>query len=214
MKAFLFDVNGTMIDDMQYHVIAWHKAATALGANISMEQMKIECYGKNRELLERIFPGRFNDEEKDALSLEKEKGYQEVFLPNLKLIDGLDSYLEKAQQHQIPMAIGSAAILLNIYFVLYGLNLRHYFKAIVSAEDVVESKPHPETYLQCAAKLNVDPKDCIVFEDSPKGVESALNAGMKAVAITSFHDAEDFAYLPNVLFIIKDFNDERLLELL
>src|SRR5882672_11711973 len=63
-KAFLFDLNGTMIDDMQYHIRAWHHILNELGADISMERMKQECYGKNQELLERIFPSRFTEEEK------------------------------------------------------------------------------------------------------------------------------------------------------
>ncbi len=58
-KAFLFDLNGTMINDMSFHIRAWHRLLNELGANISMERVKEECYGKNHELLERVFPGRF-----------------------------------------------------------------------------------------------------------------------------------------------------------
>ncbi|MFL5811894.1 MAG: NIF family HAD-type phosphatase, partial [Flavisolibacter sp.] len=76
-KAFLFDLNGTMIDDMNYHIGAWHRILNDLGAGISLEKMKEECYGKNHELLERIFPGRFSFAEKDRMSYEKEKQYQE-----------------------------------------------------------------------------------------------------------------------------------------
>lgn len=68
-KAFLFDLNGTMIDDMHYHIKAWHDILNALGATISMERMKEECYGKNDELLERMFPGRFSDEQKHEMSI-------------------------------------------------------------------------------------------------------------------------------------------------
>ena len=75
-KAFLFDLNGTMIDDMPYHVKAWHRILNELGADITMERMKQECYGKNHELLERIFPGRFTEEEKNRMSLAKERQYQ------------------------------------------------------------------------------------------------------------------------------------------
>ena len=62
--AFLFDLNGTMINDMPYHISAWHRIMNELGANISLERMKEECYGKNHEVIERIFPGRFTDGEK------------------------------------------------------------------------------------------------------------------------------------------------------
>jgi beta-phosphoglucomutase len=66
MKAFLFDLNGTMIDDMGYHIKAWHTILNNLGADISLERTKQECYGKNHELLERIFPGRFSEARKTA----------------------------------------------------------------------------------------------------------------------------------------------------
>ena len=92
-KAFLFDLNGTMIDDMHYHIKAWHRILNELGAKISMEKMKEECYGKNHELLERIFPGRFTHEEKNRMSLAKEQQYQKDFRPHLQLIKGLDNFL-------------------------------------------------------------------------------------------------------------------------
>lgn len=213
-KAFLFDLNGTMIDDMPWHIKAWHRILNDLGANISLERMKEECYGKNEELLERMFPGRFSDEEKIAMSFEKEKNYQTQYKPHLSLLPGLDSFLKSAHHAEIKMAIGSAAIMFNIDFVIDNLDLRHLFSAIVSADDVVNSKPDPETYLSCASILKYEPADCIVFEDSTKGVESALRAGMKAVAITTLHEEHEFEPYNNVLFCVKDYTDTRLQRLL
>lgn len=209
-KAFLFDLNGTMIDDMQYHIKAWHGILNELGANISMERMKEECYGKNGELLERMFPGRFSEEEKQTMSLEKEKQYQQKFKPYLKLLPGLDTFLADAKHNNIKMAIGSAAIMFNINFVLDNLHIRDYFSALVSADDVAVSKPDPETFLKCAERLNVQPANCIVFEDAPKGVESAKRAGMKAVVLTTMHEEHEFEAGDHVLLFVKDFNDERL----
>jgi beta-phosphoglucomutase-like phosphatase (HAD superfamily) len=103
------------------------------------------------------------------------------------------------------MAIGSAAITFNIDFVLDGLNIRHYFSSIISADNVVQSKPDPETYLKCAAELGVEPEDCIVFEDAPKGVEAAQNADMQAVVITSMHTKEEFGAYSNILGFIDDY---------
>src|SRR5688572_16390051 len=126
-KAFLFDLNGTMINDMPYHVRAWHRILNELGSDITLERMKDECYGKNHELLERIFPGRFSQEEKNRMSLEKEKQYQSEFKPHLELLPGLREFLEQSHQAGIKMGIGSAAIMFNIDFVLDNLNIRHYF---------------------------------------------------------------------------------------
>ena len=204
-KAFLFDLNGTMIDDMNYHVTAWHRILNSLGANITLKQMKEECYGKNHELLERMFPGHFTIHEKNEMSLEKEKQYQEAFRPSLKLIEGLDDFLKLAKNNNIKMAIGSAAIMFNIDFVLDGLQIRNYFHTLISADDVQQSKPNPETYLKCAADLDVHPNECLVFEDVPKGVESAANAGMHAVVITSTHEPHEFSSFKNIQDIQKDY---------
>jgi len=92
-KAFLFDLNGTMVDDMLYHIKSWHAILNELGAQISLEKTKTECYGKNDELLERVFPNRFTIEEKKKLSFAKEQKYQEEYFPNLQLLPGLDAFL-------------------------------------------------------------------------------------------------------------------------
>jgi beta-phosphoglucomutase-like phosphatase (HAD superfamily) len=207
IKAFLFDMNGTMINDMPYHISAWHRILNEFGANISMERMKEECYGKNHELIERILPGRFTKKEKDKLSLEKERQYQRDFRPHLKLINALERFLKESNAAGIKLGIGSAAIRYNIDFVLDGLGIREYFQAIVSADDVTRSKPDPRTWLKCADVLRFPYDDCLVFEDSPKGAESALNAGMSCIIITSLHSREEFSSYKNVIGFINDFND-------
>ena len=203
-RAFIFDLNGTLIDDMDYHIRAWYNILNSLGAELNIEQMRLECYGKNEELLERIFPGRFTNDEMQEMIARKEAGYREVFRPHLKLMDGLDTFLKQALERQILMGIGSAALPENINFVLDGLSVRHFFNAIVSAVDVQRSKPDPETFTSCAMHLGVLPKHCIVFEDSPKGVEAARRAGMKSVIITSMHPKEDFSAGDHIIAIIDD----------
>ncbi|HTF29474.1 MAG TPA: HAD family phosphatase [Flavitalea sp.] len=214
-KAFLFDLNGTIIDDMRYHNQAWFDLLTKdLHADLTWEQVKKEMYGKNSDLMIRIFGNdRFSDEEMERLSMEKEKRYQAAYKQDLQLIPGLDSFLAKIEAHNIKMAVGSAAIPFNIDFILDNLNIRHYFEVVISADDVMNSKPDPETFLSCASLLNVAPSDCIVFEDAPKGVESARNAGMKAVAIMSTHEEVDFAQYDNIICFIRDYNDPQLKDL-
>jgi HAD superfamily hydrolase (TIGR01509 family) len=211
-RAFLFDLNGTMIDDMEYHQKAWYDILNEdLKAGISREAVKKEMYGKNSELLVRIFgEGRFTAAEMDNWSMEKERRYQRAYLPELRLIDGLATFLERAKKQGILLAIGSAAINFNIDFVLDNLHIRHYFSAIVSADDVAISKPHPETYLKLAHMLQVQPAECVVFEDAPKGVEAADNAGMQSVVITTMHEQNEFAAYKNVWGFVKDYTDKQL----
>lgn len=211
-KAFLFDLNGTMINDMKYHTLAWQAVMNDdLGANLDFETVKKEMYGKNHEVLERVFgANKFSKEEVAKLSIDKERRYQEGYFPHLALINGLDKFLDLAKEKNIAMAIGSAAIPFNIDFVVDGLKLRSYLSAIVSADDVLISKPNPETFLKAAQALKIAPEDCLVFEDAPKGVESALNAGMKCVVIITTHAMEEFSGYQNILGYITDYNDERL----
>jgi beta-phosphoglucomutase len=207
MKAFIFDLNGTMINDMPYHAKAWEFLLNnELGGNFTPAQVKEQMYGKNAEVLIRMFGiDRFTQAEMDRISMDKEIKYQEDFLPELKLLPGLNEFLEKAYQKGIPMAIGSAAIPFNIDFVLDNLNIRHYFKVIVSADDVLLSKPNPETFLKAAQLLNVAVNDCIVFEDVPKGAEAAQNAGMDTVILTTTHEKEEFNNYAGIIHFAEDY---------
>jgi beta-phosphoglucomutase len=211
IKAFIFDMNGTMIDDMQYHTMAWNNILNNLDANISLEETKLQVYGKAEEMFERIFGrGKFSEIELQEIILQKELTYQNEFRPHLKLIDGLDSFLQKAKARSIKLAIGTAALKTNVDYVLDELHLHDMFDAIVSAENVIASKPDPEVFLKCASLLNVSPNEAIIFEDSPMGIEAAKNGGFKAVAITTFHEASDFTKFDNLLFSIDDYKTENL----
>ncbi|MDP4148615.1 MAG: HAD family phosphatase [Bacteroidota bacterium] len=211
-RSFIFDLNGTMINDMEYHVRAWYQVLNEeLNAGLSWDEVKSHMYGKNEELLVRVFgKDRFTREQTDRISSVKEKKYQEAFRPHLELIAGLPAFLQRAKKAGIPMAIGSAAIPLNIDFVLDNLDIRHYFSVIVSAHDVIVSKPDPETYLRAAELLDAQPADCLVFEDAPKGVEAALRAGMKCIVLTTMHEREEFGNYPNVAGIVRDYTDPLL----
>lgn len=215
-KAFLFDLNGTMIDDMHYHWDVWFEVITKqLGATLTKEEVRGHMYGTNYEVLTRIFgEGRFSKEEFNTISQAKEVRYQEIYKPHLDLLPGLLDFLKKAKERGIKMAIGSAAPPFNINFVMDNLNIRDYFQEIISGDDVAESKPHPEVYLKGAKHLGVKPQSCIVFEDAPKGVEAALNAGMQAIVITTMHAEEEFEAYDNILLFIQDYNDPRLSKLL
>lgn len=206
-QAFIFDLNGTMINDMHFHLEVWFDLlVNELGAKLSREEVKQELYGKNEELLKRIFgDNAFSDEQLSQLSIKKERRYQEMYRPHLDLLPGLFSFLEESYASGIALGIGTAAIPFNVDFVLDNLKLKHYFQTIVTAEDVHNSKPDPETYLKAAELMNVDPTSCIVFEDAPKGVEAAFNAGMRTVVLTTTHQYEEFREYDNVILYVDDY---------
>lgn len=215
ISAFIFDLNGTMIDDMEFHIDAWSKLLNeVLGANMNREEVRSQMYGKNSELLFRVFgENRFTEKEMDELSMEKERLYQAAYKSRLALIPGLHSFLQKANKNRIDLAIGSAAIPFNIDFVLDNLKIRPFFKTIVSAEDVKRSKPDPETYTKAANLLGKMSDECLVFEDAPKGVEPADQAGMSCVVVTTMHTREEFESFQNIHSFISDYRNPVLNQL-
>ncbi len=96
--ALIFDLNGTMINDMEFHIRAWTEILNNdLKAGLSHEQVKSQMYGKNSELLVRVFgEGKFTNEEMEFWSVEKEKRYQKAYRPHLRLIDGLEIFWKRA----------------------------------------------------------------------------------------------------------------------
>ncbi len=213
--AFIFDMNGTMIDDMHYHEQAWYDVlVNQLKAPLTIEQVRQQIYGTAAEMFARVFgAGVFSAEEIETITLNKERKYRAEFLPHLKLITGLEAFLIRAKANYIPLAIGTAAPTLNIDFVLDNLKLRSYFPVVIGPDDVAKSKPDPEVFLKAARQLGIAPENCIVFEDSPKGIEAAARAHMKAVAITSYHTSVELQN-ENVLFTIEDYTHAGLGRLL
>lgn len=202
-----------MIDNMMVHHRAWQKKLAEYGMELSLEEVMEKVHGINEEILERLFADRFTPEERRQISAEKEAAYREIFLPELKLIDGLDAFLKELVTADITMAVASAAPPENVDFVLDNLNLRDYFATILHSRSVENGKPHPEIYLKTAEQLNVPPAQCLVFEDSPVGATAASRAGCGVVVVTTTHTATEFAQIPNIRAYIEDFstvNIERL----
>lgn len=198
-------MDGTMVDNMMVHHRAWQRKLAVLGLELTLEEVRQSIHGINEEILERLFGSRFSPEERRRIAWEKEAEYRDIFLPELKLVPGLDAFLKSAHQAGIRMGIGTAAPHENVQFVLDHLHLQPLFGSVIDASQVTKGKPDPEVFLRVAAELGAEPADCIVFEDSPTGAEAARRAGMKAVIITTTHTADEFAHFEHVVRVISDF---------
>lgn len=205
MQAFIFDMDGTMIDNMMVHHRAWQLKLRELGLDLSLEEVKERCHGKNEEIIERLFPNRFTPEERYRVSFEKEAQYREVFKDELKLIDGLQSFLDEAKAANIPLGIGSAAPVENVDFVLDNLDIRHYFTTVIHSGLVNRGKPDPEVFEKVAKDLGVSLEKCIVFEDSPTGAKTSEVAGCKTIILTTTHQQEEFSAFSNIKLFLQDY---------
>jgi beta-phosphoglucomutase len=205
--AFIFDMDGTMIDNMAFHVQAWQEFLTSLGIEMTPEELDRHNHGTIAEVLRRICGDHLTDEEVIELGDRKEWLYRELYRPHLKLIPGLLSFLDQAKQLGIPIALATSAGQANIDFLLDELNIGSYFDACVGGHEVQCGKPHPETFLKVAQQLNCAPAQCLVFEDTLSGIEAAQNAGMNAIAITTTLPAQAFASCAIVQQTIQDFTE-------
>ncbi|MEY3243430.1 MAG: hypothetical protein RIR11_4869 [Bacteroidota bacterium] len=207
-------MDGTMVDNMMLHHRCWQKTLAGYGLVMTLEEVMARCHGKNTEIIERLFPGKYTLAEKERISFEKESVYRSIFLPDLKLINGLPELLETIRGAGIPMGIGTAAPAENVNFVLDNLNIRHYFGAVVDADGVDKGKPEPDVFFKVADQLEVPYSNCLVFEDSPTGARTAFNAGMSAIILTTTHQEPEFAGITSVLQCISDYAHVDILHIL
>lgn len=206
-RAFIFDMDGTLVDNMRFHTKAWGKMLAENGIELNAHDFLVKTAGKtNREILPTVF-GEISDERIEKLGERKESLYQELFLPERKAVGGAIEFLEKAKNLGIKMAVATAAPNENVEFILDGLNLRRFFGAITTAADVSEGKPNPEIFVKSAEKLNVAPENCIVFEDAIGGFEAAHNAKMKSIGIATVNSIEEILKLDSVVEAHNDFTN-------
>lgn len=203
--GFIFDMDGTMVDNMMVHHRAWQTKLAELGLDLTLENVIARCHGRNDEILHRLFGDRFTVDERRQISREKEAQYRITFQHELKLIQGLPEFLQAAHDLGIPLAIGTAANIENVDYVLDSLNIRHFFTAVLCESDVTKGKPDPEVFLKAADLIGLPYAQCLVFEDSPTGARAAHNAGMKSVLLTTTHRQAEFDEFDNVLAFAADY---------
>lgn len=207
-RAFIFDMDGTIVDNMAYHTRSWLEFFARRGKLYEADAFFRETAGaQGREILRARLGPEVSDEEIRALALEKDALYREMYGPYRRAIEGLDQLVTGARNRGVKLAVATSAPPLNIVFTLDELDLRARFDTVVGAADVAHGKPHPDVFLKAAERLGVDPADCIVFEDAPMGVEAARRAGMRAVVITTTLPAEAFAEYDNVIRVVNDYAD-------
>lgn len=206
-RAFIFDMDGTLVDNMRVHTEAWGRMLAENGIEMNAHDFLVKTAGRtSREILPTIF-GEISDERMQELGSRKESLYQEIFLPHRKPVAGVIEFLTAAQNLGIKMAVATAAPITNVEYILDGLDLRRFFQAVTTAADVTHGKPHPEIFLKSAGKLNIEPKNCLVFEDAVGGFEAAHRAEMKSIGIATVNSVEDILQLDSVVEAHKDFTN-------
>jgi beta-phosphoglucomutase family hydrolase len=205
-KVFIFDMDGTLVDNAGVHTQVWLQMFAELGVPITAREFHRQTSGKkNPQILRQVLGPDLSDSEIARYAERKESLYRTAYRPHLRLVDGLEKFLAEARRLGVPMAVATSAERVNIDFVLDGLGIRPYFCAVIGSEEVKQGKPHPEAFLTAAQEMGVAAEHCLVFEDSLTGIEAACRAGMKAIAVATTVDAAEFQGLPTVIRVVKDF---------
>jgi len=205
-RAFIFDMDGTIVDNMDFHTKSWITFFERRGHVLDADAFFRDTAGRQGHEIMRSYIGEhLQDDEIALLNGEKEELYRELYRPHLATVAGFDALIAAARSEGVKLAVATAAPPENIVFTLDGLDLRRRFDAIAGAGDVARGKPNPDVFLLAAERCGVAPADCIVFEDAPLGVEAARRAGMRAVVLTTTLPAEAFAEFDNVIAVVSDY---------
>jgi beta-phosphoglucomutase len=185
MQAALFDLDGTLVDNMEFHTDAWIALCARRGLPMARERFLLDFAGrKNEEILAELWPS-LDAAGAHAVALEKEALYRSLYRPHLEALPGLLAFLDALEAKGLALAVATAAPPENWSLVLDGLGLRKRFRAVVGAADVKRGKPFPDLFLAAAQAVGAEPGECVAFEDAVLGVQAAVAAGMPTAGLTT-----------------------------
>ncbi|MEM1443512.1 MAG: HAD family phosphatase [Verrucomicrobiota bacterium] len=192
----VFDLDGVLIDSHNQHEASWFLLADEIGKPLTKEQFK-ESFGMRNEMCIPDVFGWTTREEIEKIAEfgdRKEELYRKLLAEDgLTPLPGVISFVNALTTAGIPISLGSSTSRKNIEVCFATTGLDQYFcEHYTGAEDVTRGKPAPDVFLEAARKIDRDPARCVVLEDAHVGVEAALAAGMKAIAVTTTHPRETF----------------------
>jgi len=207
--GFIFDMDGVVIDSNPFHKIAWEKFLSGQGIPFDDQLFDNVLSGRTGPTsLHLIFGDDLSQEKLDLYLEEVDSNYQNILRESddVRPIAGVHAFLDQITGNGIRLALATSAPVLNIELGLEKLKLENTFEHIVGKVDVSHGKPHPEVYLTTLKLLGMSAENCVVFEDSKAGIQSARSAGIKVVGISSAHSKEELMD-EGVSMVVNDFTE-------
>ncbi|MBL0161400.1 MAG: HAD family phosphatase [Bryobacterales bacterium] len=205
--ALIFDMDGVIVESMELHNQAWDLYLSRAG--IDAKDVMARMLGKrNDQIVKEVWGDGLSDEEVFRHGAEKEQLYRDMMAPVLEahLVPGVCDFIRAAHARGVPIALATNAEAPNVDFVLGGAGIQPLFQTTVDGGQVTHAKPHPEVFLTAAARLGIAPANCVVFEDSPGGMQAARSAGAHLVGLLTTLMAA-----PQADLAIPNFHDPKLL---
>ena len=187
-KAALWDLDGTLVDSAEFHWRAWRDVMAEEGLPVTHEQF-VQSFGMRNDLILSGWLGNNADPERTRrLSEEKESRFRALVRAHgIEPLPGVRAWVERLHGEGWLLAIATSAPRLNLETLVDAMQMRHFFRAGVAAEDVTRGKPDPEVFLLAASRLGAEPHRSIVVEDAPTGIEAGIRAGMRTVGVSLMH---------------------------
>ena len=184
----IFDWDGVIIDSSRQHRLSWERLAAEEHRTLPPDHFERGFGMRNRQIVPDILGWTTDPAEIARLDARKEELFRElVKAEGLAPLPGVVPFLKRLKAAAVPAVIATSTPRINLDFLLGRLHLVRYFRHHVTSEDVSHGKPDPEVFLQAVARLGLWPNRCVVFEDSPVGLQAARAAGIKVVAVTTSH---------------------------
>jgi HAD superfamily hydrolase (TIGR01509 family) len=207
VEAVIFDMNGVIIDDERYHQESWKVYCQKHGFSLSEDDFVHRIFGRTeKDTFEYLYQQSLPSDLVKQYSNERVDIVIDLFKPHLTLTTGLGRLLADLHTKHIPMAVATSSRRRYFNFIMDGLQIRSYFSAVVTAEDISKGKPDPEIYRKAAELLHVSPTNCLAFEDSLSGIRAGQAAGMYVVAITTTHTKDELSLANSIITSFNDFS--------
>jgi HAD superfamily hydrolase (TIGR01509 family) len=198
LRAVIFDFDGVIADSETLHFTAFNRVLSQFGIEITTDDYYTEYLGLTDFDVfgQMLKSGRIPDSQTvDGLVRQKNRIFKELAAKDGIIMDGVREFLDTLNRNNVPMAICSGALRVEIEMILKEASLRVYFEAIVSADDITKGKPDPQGFLLALKKLNekreekILPSQCVIIEDSHWGLDAGMAARMHTIAVTNSYDA-------------------------
>lgn len=203
----MFDLDGTLVDNMSMHA----ESFIAFAAKYDLPDLTLDLRrridGKrNSEIFPLLFEREMTMEEVLVYEEEKEGAYRELSRGRLAPMRGVIELLDRLAEHGVAVAVATSAPAKNVEHTLREIGLHARLQVVARGDEVVSGKPFPDVFLKAAEKLAIPPEACLAFEDAPIGVEAAIRAGMRCIAVSSTFTPEQFAaHTPAPEAVVADY---------
>ncbi|MFW9973068.1 MAG: HAD family hydrolase [Candidatus Odinarchaeota archaeon] len=209
--CIIFDMDGVLADTVPIHFKSWVKMAAEIGINFTREMFEDTFGQQSNTIIRKLVGPEIEEYLIEKWANLKEKYYREMVRGKLIPVPGVLKIIKRLKSKGFKLAVGSSGPPENVELILSELKIKTYFDVIITAVDVKKGKPEPDVFLIVAKKLNINPKNCLVIEDAPVGIQAAKRAGMISIALTTTHKKEE---LLDAQLIIKNLTEIKVVDII